>query len=113
MKRAQEIGADRVELFTGPYAAAYAEGDPAAKTRALADTARAASALGMGINAGHDLNLDNLQHLVANVPELSEVSIGHALIADALAYGLSETIGRYLAALEPPIGTFGSARPMT
>ncbi len=91
------VGADRVELYTEPYAAAFARGEAAAAAP-FADAARAAAAAGLGVNAGHDLNLANLPPLVAALPALAEVSIGHALIADALELGLAETVRRYLAA---------------
>lgn len=89
------IGADRIELYTGPYAHQFKEG----KTKALEPylaCAQAANELGIGINAGHDLNLDNLSYFKMNIPSLLEVSIGHALICDALYYGLQNTIQMYL-----------------
>jgi pyridoxine 5-phosphate synthase len=95
--RAAELGADRVELYTEPYAAASARGDASA-AEPFARAARAALAAGLAVNAGHDLNLDNLPPLVEAIPELAEVSIGHALVADALERGLAETVRRYLAA---------------
>jgi pyridoxine 5-phosphate synthase len=88
-------GADRIELYTGPYASDFA----ADRDKAIApyvEAAEAALALGIGVNAGHDLNLDNLQFFYRHCPGLREVSIGHALIADALYYGLSNTIRLYL-----------------
>lgn len=97
VERAAALGADRVELYTEPYAAAFARGEADA-AHAYVAAADAAHALGMGVNAGHDLNLANLPPLVERIPYLAEVSIGHALIADALLLGLSETVGRYLAA---------------
>jgi pyridoxine 5-phosphate synthase len=101
MRLAADIGADRVELYTEPYAAHFArDGDPAAALP-YAAAARAAAAAGLGVNAGHDLNLDNLPPFVAAVPNLLEVSIGHALIGDALEFGLAETVRKYLAALAP------------
>ena len=96
-ERAAALGADRVELYTEPYAAAFARGQADAVAPFVA-TARAAVAAGLAVNAGHDLNLDNLPPLVRAVPDLAEVSIGHALIADALEMGLAETVRRYLAA---------------
>lgn len=98
--RAKDIGADRVELYTGPYGATY--DDPAATARELdrlEKAAKAASALGLAINAGHDLTVDNLPALVKRIPQLSEVSIGHGLTADALMYGMPMTVSRYIAAL--------------
>jgi len=89
-----QCGADRVELYTGDYAKAYTD-DP---NRAIQDhlsVSRRAAELGIGLNAGHDLNLDNLQFYKNNVSRLLEVSIGHALISDALYYGIQNTIGMY------------------
>lgn len=97
VERAAELGADRIELYTEPYAAAFARGDARA-AEAYVAAARRARDLGMGVNAGHDLNLSNLPPLVAAIPFLAEVSIGHALIADALETGLADTVGRYLRA---------------
>lgn len=91
-------GADRIEIYTEPYGAAF--GTPAGQ-RELArvrDSARSAISAGLGVNAGHDLSLHNLPALAREVPQISEVSIGHALIADALYLGLEETVRRYLAA---------------
>lgn len=93
-------GADRIELYTGPYAEAFAAGHPQQSLPALADTARAAQALGMGVNAGHDLSQANLGAFIAGVPDVLEVSIGHALIGEALYDGLTFTVKRYLAILE-------------
>lgn len=104
MARAKAIGADRVELYTEPYARAFAT---ARESSVLADVAAAADAarrLGLGVNAGHDLNRDNLGPFLAAVPGVLEVSIGHALIADALELGLVETVRAYLRAI-------ASARP--
>jgi pyridoxine 5-phosphate synthase len=97
MPLAGDVGADRVELYTEPYAAAFARGQAESALPAFCDAARAAQATGLGVNAGHDLNLDNLGTLLAQVPGVLEVSIGHALIADALEYGLADTVRRYLA----------------
>ena len=91
-----EAGAERVELYTEPYAAAFANGDESA-SESYRETAITARALGLGINAGHDLNLDNLGSFLDHVPNVLEVSIGHALIADALEFGLDETVRKYLA----------------
>lgn len=95
---AAQTGADRVEIYTQPYGAAFGtdrERDALAEVRA---SARAAVAAGLGVNAGHDLNLHNLPILAREVPEILEVSIGHALIADALFLGLEETVRRYVKA---------------
>ncbi|HOK25504.1 MAG TPA: pyridoxine 5'-phosphate synthase [Bacteroidales bacterium] len=91
---AAKTGTDRIELYTEPYARNY----PASPEKAIAPYIKAAEtarALGLGINAGHDLNLDNLRYLSENIPYLAEVSIGHALISDALYYGLENTIQMY------------------
>jgi pyridoxine 5-phosphate synthase len=92
---AKAAGADRIELYTGPYAHDFVQ-NPAKAVAAYTEAARVANALGIGINAGHDLNLDNLKYFKKNCPGLLEVSIGHALIGDALYYGLSNTIKMYL-----------------
>ncbi len=95
---AAELGADRVELFTEPFARAHASGDSAVGERcfeACALAAARAHALGLGVNAGHDLDLDNLVEF-RRLPHLDEVSIGHALIARALWHGLGPTVQAYL-----------------
>lgn len=97
---AAQVGADRVELYTEPYAAAYAA-DREAAVAPFVRAAQRARQLGLGLNAGHDLSLENLQYLCECLPHLDEVSIGHALICDALYLGLEETIHRYLACLNP------------
>ncbi|MGV8931576.1 MAG: pyridoxine 5'-phosphate synthase [Luteimonas sp.] len=94
--RAAAIGADRIELYTGPYADAFAIGNADDALAAYADTARAAGSLGLGINAGHDLDQANLARFLATVPGVQEVSIGHALIGEALYDGLAATVRRYL-----------------
>jgi pyridoxine 5-phosphate synthase len=94
-KLAKELGADRVELYTEPYADAFLQGKAETAVQAYAATAAAAHAVGLGVNAGHDLNLDNLRLFLGRVRPVDEVSIGHALIADALALGLAETVRRY------------------
>lgn len=91
---AAKAGADRVELYTEPYAAGYAGGREAA-IAPYVEAAHAAKKFGLGLNAGHDLSLDNLAYFAQHVPHLDEVSIGHALICDALYLGLAETIRRY------------------
>lgn len=95
---AAKAGTDRVELYTKPYADAY-KSDPAKAVAPYAAASDAAHRLGLGINAGHDLDLENLAYFRRNVPYLNEVSIGHALICDALYLGLEETIKRYKLAL--------------
>ena len=96
---AKRCGADRVELYT----AAYAEMYPSDRQKAIAsylETAEKARQLGLGLNAGHDLNLDNLSYFIRTIPWTDEVSIGHALICDALYMGLETAIGRYLSAIQ-------------
>jgi pyridoxine 5-phosphate synthase len=97
MPLARELGADRVELYTEPYAAAVLAGRAAESLAAYARAAAAAREAGLGVNAGHDLSLDNLAPFLGRVGPVDEVSIGHALIADALSFGLGETVKRYLA----------------
>ena len=97
MELARALGADRVELYTEPYAAAFARGERDA-AEAYAVAARRAYEVGLDVNAGHDLNLENLPPFLKQVPRVQEVSIGHALIADALEFGLAETVRRYLGA---------------
>ena len=94
IEAAVNTGCDRVELYTEPYASGF----PSDPEKAIAPFIRAAEAardLGLDLNAGHDLNLDNLKYFSENIPWLKEVSIGHALISDALYYGLQNTIGMY------------------
>jgi pyridoxine 5-phosphate synthase len=99
MAAAARLGADRVELYTEPYARAFGTPGRRASLDLYAESARAAQSAGLGVNAGHDLNLANLPAFLAAVPQVLEVSIGHALIADALEFGLAETVRRYLAAI--------------
>ena len=94
IENAFNTGTDRIELYTGPYAAQY----PLDKQEAIASyrlATQRAKELGLGINAGHDLNLDNLGFFKQNFPELAEVSIGHWLISDCLYYGLQNVIPMY------------------
>jgi len=93
------VGADRVELYTEPYAEQFPS-NPAIAVEPFAVAARCAFAAGLGLNAGHDLNLHNLRYFVQKVPHLLEVSIGHALISDALWLGLETTVKRYLEQLQ-------------
>lgn len=93
--QAAAVGADRIELYTGPYAEAFAAGAPAAALHAAAKTARLAQAAGLQVNAGHDLNQANLGTFLAQVPDVREVSIGHALIGEALYAGLDATVRAY------------------
>lgn len=95
---AARTGTDRVELYTKAYADNYAT-DREAAVAAYVEASKAAHSHGLGVNAGHDLSLENLQYFYQSLPYLNEVSIGHALICDALYLGLEETIHRYLACL--------------
>ena len=96
MAAARAVGADRVELYTEPYAAAWGTPDQATQLQRYAAAAQAARDAGLGVNAGHDLNRDNLPAFVRTVPGLAEVSIGHAFIADALELGYAATTQAYL-----------------
>ena len=96
---AKEVGADRVEFYTGPYAHDYSKNREAA-IAPYRKCAILANEIGIGINAGHDLNLENLRFFKTSIPQLLEVSIGHALISDALYYGLGNVIQMYLRQLK-------------
>ena len=96
MTWAKSVGADRVELYTEPFAAAWGTADQRTQLDRFAQAAQAALDAGLGVNAGHDLNRDNLTAFIQQVPGVQEVSIGHALIADALELGYSATIAAYL-----------------
>lgn len=104
IERAAAIGADRVELYTGPYAEAFDRDEATAMLARFAGVARRAQAVGLGVNAGHDLSRANLGAFLAAVPHVLEVSIGHALISDALYEGLSNTVRGYLAVLHDAAG---------
>jgi len=95
MALAREVGADRVELYTEAYARAHGRPEGVALTERYAQAARAAHAVGLGVNAGHDLNRDNLGDFLRAVPGVAEVSIGHAIAADALELGMAETVRAY------------------
>ncbi len=99
VEAAQQCGTDRVELYTEPYASGY-QANREEAIKPFIEAAKAAKAAGLGLNAGHDLSLQNLEYFHKNIPWLDEVSIGHALICDALYLGLEETIKRYLACLK-------------
>jgi pyridoxine 5-phosphate synthase len=99
MGAVRELGADRVELYTEPYALSFGTSEEESVLGRYAQAARAAQRVGLGINAGHDLNLDNLPIFLRTVPDVLEVSIGHALISDALEFGLAEAVRRYLDAI--------------
>ncbi len=104
IKLASKIGTDRIELYTGPYAEEFKTN----KEKAVApyvEAATMAKNLGLGVNAGHDLNLDNLNYLYVNIPWLKEVSIGHSLISDALYMGLEKTIKAYKNCLNTPVNS--------
>jgi pyridoxine 5-phosphate synthase len=96
---AATAGADRIELYTGPYAHAFACGEAAPLLRRYVDAAKAAEEAGLGVNAGHDLNLDNLPTFCHAIPQLAEVSIGHAITADALRLGFPAAVEAYLRAI--------------
>ena len=95
MALARAVGADRVELYTEAYARAHGTPSQAGQLAAYARAAEAAQAAGLGVNAGHDLNRANLADFLRQVPAVQEVSIGHALIGDALEYGMAETVRLY------------------
>jgi pyridoxine 5-phosphate synthase len=96
MPAARGLGADRVELYTEPYARAFAAGSAHAELARYAEAAQAAARAGLGVNAGHDLNRDNLPVFLRAVLAVAEVSIGHALISDALEFGMARTVQLYL-----------------
>ncbi len=98
IRAAARTGTDRIELYTKPYADLFPT-DPAAAVAPFIEASKAARHCGLGVNAGHDLNLDNLEYFHQRMPYLNEVSIGHAIISDALYLGIAETIRRYRAAL--------------
>ncbi len=100
MAAARALGADRVELYTEPYAAAWGTAQQEAQLLRFAAAAQAARDAGLGVNAGHDLNRDNLTAFIRRVPGVAEVSIGHALIADALELGYGATVRDYLRCID-------------
>lgn len=101
LQAARATGADRVEFYTGPYGACHDDSEKAVnELKKLEKTALLATALGLGVNAGHDLTVANLPALARAIPDLAEVSIGHGLAADALEFGMSGTVKRFLKALE-------------
>jgi pyridoxine 5-phosphate synthase len=101
--RIAALGADRIELYTGPFAHAFANGDAERELDACRLTAEDARAAGLGVNAGHDLSQENLGSLLRAVPWIDEVSIGHALIGEAIYAGLAATVRRYLAILRESV----------
>lgn len=96
LRTAKELGVSRIELYTKSFADEFTKGNVEKVIRDYKKTASEAANLGLGINAGHDLNLENLNFFVRHIPELKEVSIGHALICDALYFGLERTVQKYL-----------------
>jgi pyridoxine 5-phosphate synthase len=98
IQQAKEVGGDRIELYTEPFATAFGRGDVEAVFQQYLTAAQTAQTLGLGVNAGHDLNLQNLGKF-CSIPNILEVSIGHALIADALEMGLSSAVKAYLRVL--------------
>ncbi|HYF44493.1 MAG TPA: pyridoxine 5'-phosphate synthase, partial [Ramlibacter sp.] len=101
MAAAREAGADRVELYTESYARAWGTPEQERVLRSFTEAAQAALDAGLGVNAGHDLNRDNLAPFLRAVPGVQEVSIGHALISDALELGYAATVKAYLATMAP------------
>ncbi len=99
VRGAKDCGADRVELYTAAYAENFPE-DPEKAIKPYVDAAIAARECGLGLNAGHDLNLDNLGYFIKTIPWTDEVSIGHAVICDALYLGLEQTIASYLSKIK-------------
>ena len=95
MAQARAVGADRVELYTEAYARGHGQPGQAELVGRYAAAARAAQHAGLGVNAGHDLNRANLADFLRAVPGVAEVSIGHAIAADALEFGMAETVRRY------------------
>ncbi len=109
MAAAKAVGADRVELYTESYASAHGTADKTAVLDQFAAAARAALDAGLGVNAGHDLNRDNLTDFLRAVPGVEEVSIGHALISDALELGYDATIKAYLRCIDEAFAPAGGA----
>ena len=100
MAGAKAVGADRVELYTEPYAAAWGTAQQETQLKRFASAARVALDAGLAVNAGHDLNRDNLAAFIRRLPGVSEVSIGHALISDALELGYAATVADYLRCID-------------
>jgi pyridoxine 5-phosphate synthase len=99
--QAKAVGADRVEIFTGPYGGTLEQTATQREFEKVVATGRAAASHGLGLNAGHDLTRENLPRLVAALPNLVEVSIGHAITADALSFGMAETVRLFRNAIAP------------
>lgn len=108
MAAAKALGADRIELYTEPYAKAFGTPEHAATLQRFADAAQAALDAGLQVNAGHDLNRDNLPAFLAAVPGVDEVSIGHALMSDALELGYAATVRAYLQCMGHPVSSAAS-----
>lgn len=105
MQAAADTGCDRVELYTGPYGGTHSDASAASEwIERLGAAGDAATALGLGLNAGHDLTVANLPPLIRRLPQLAEVSIGHGLTADALEYGMAETVRRFIRACAGSLG---------
>ncbi|MDR2328610.1 MAG: pyridoxine 5'-phosphate synthase, partial [Comamonas sp.] len=100
MAAAKAVGADRVELYTEPYAAAFGTPEQGTQLARYVAAAKAAQAVGLGVNAGHDLSLRNLTPFVTHVPQVLEVSIGHAFVTDALEMGYAEAVRAYRRSLD-------------
>lgn len=100
MAAAKAVGADRVELYTEPYAAAFGTAEQSVQLARYVAAAKAAQAVGLGVNAGHDLSLRNLTPFVTHVPQVLEVSIGHAFVTDALEMGYAEAVRAYRRSLD-------------
>ena len=100
VSRVNDTGAQRIELYTEPYASAYAKSDYEGELERYAAAAEAAVEMGLGVNAGHDLTLENLPAFKKRIPMLAEVSIGHAITADALEVGFPAAVRSYLDAIE-------------
>lgn len=99
LRYAKELGTQRIELYTGPYAKFYPY-NPSMAIKPYVETARLAEILGVEVNAGHDLNSENLKYFVQNIPNLKEVSIGHAIISESLYLGIEETLKKYINCLK-------------
>jgi len=98
IEKAKEVGSDRIELYTEPFADRFGS-DKHESVKAFSSASKTAHDVGLGVNAGHDLNLENLRFFKDSLPHLDEVSIGHALISDALYFGLENTVQMYLSKL--------------
>ncbi|MGI9464966.1 MAG: pyridoxine 5'-phosphate synthase, partial [Aestuariivirgaceae bacterium] len=103
--RAKTVGADRIEIYTGPYGGAFKEPVRKKEFDNVVATGMTAKKAGIGLNAGHDLTLDNLPPLVEALPHLEEVSIGHCIISDALTFGMADAVRRYRQACGDPVST--------